>query len=375
MNMKRISYITTVDHNVGDDFVREGITWLLKQTFKTETVTFENIHKHAPVTVRKGFEKLRYYPLALLVDTILPLNEKNDRILSSDILVQSGAPVYWCHEGITHCADNEWYRPLIRRRFLKNKNRKLFLNIAAGTCQQYHSDGSEFFSCKKDQAYIRELFSISDITTLRDALAKKVLNGLGLDAPLIPCSSIFAADNNNMHALPGEFVSLNFMSKAGHYTFGQKYDPAQWFKTFSEFYSRIKKHERCIFVCHNQEEIADAKKIDPEAEVFFSHDYRDYIKYYAKAKFGIMNRVHGAFIIASYGRPSFVIGSDTRARMTQEIGLTHEFVGDVDLDRLLHEYGSLQNNPGYAERFTQIKQKAHDDYMSIFRSLQLLSDK
>ena len=54
-----ISIITTVDHNVGDDFVREGLKYILLQHYKDEEVNFLHIHKHSPITSRFGFEKLR----------------------------------------------------------------------------------------------------------------------------------------------------------------------------------------------------------------------------------------------------------------------------------------------------------------------------
>ena len=44
----KTSIITTVDHNVGDDFVREGLLYLLSSAGLVEDV--ELIHKHSPVT-------------------------------------------------------------------------------------------------------------------------------------------------------------------------------------------------------------------------------------------------------------------------------------------------------------------------------------
>ena len=51
-----VTFITTIDHNVGDDFVREGIKYLLRQIFKGKELSFQYIHKHSPITVRHGFE-------------------------------------------------------------------------------------------------------------------------------------------------------------------------------------------------------------------------------------------------------------------------------------------------------------------------------
>jgi len=357
----KIAIITTVNHNVGDDFVREGIIYLLRQKFGEISVS--NIHKHAPVTVRRGFDWVRSFHLSRSLD-LLPLFLTEDKILSSNLLVQSGAPVYWCHDFInSHCADNEWYGPLIKRRYSKIRNKVKFINIAGGTCQRYYSDCSEIKNCVKCSSYIKELFNFSDVTTVRDSLAQSLLHSLDIEAPLMPCASIFACDELKVAPAKPEYICLNYMHGAGHYDFGQGIDAKRWETVFKEFYNKIREQERCVFVCHNYNELKETKKIAHPDEIFFSRDYRDYIKFYSKSKFGIMNRVHGAFAIASFGRPSFIIGTDTRARMSEEIGLKHEFIDKVDLARLLEEYEFLKAGAdNYEERFRVIKKKALYDY-------------
>jgi len=365
----KISIITTVDHNVGDDFVREGIKYLLRQKFKNENIEFQNIHKHSPITTRYGFESFRYLRLSSKVDNIIPKNWTKDRVLEADIVVQSGAPVYWCHEiGGGHCYNNEWYKPLIKNRLLKNKKIK-FLNIAAGTCQRYHSDGSEF--CSKCNEYIKEFYRLADATTLRDTLAKVVFNKIGLDAPVIPCSSIFAIDEHNLKNEGEEYVVVNYMKGGAHYTFGQKIDVIKWENEFKKFYFKLKENERVIISCHNQKEVNEALKLDPKAEIFYKKDdYLAYMKFYGKAKFGIMNRVHGAFLMASYGKPSIVIGNDSRAKMANEIGIESFYVNDVTCKLLMEKYKYLNTGAdGYSQKFLAIKSKAFEDYMQALSIL------
>ena len=38
-----VTFITTIDYNVGDDFVREGIKYLIRQIIPDEKITFENM--------------------------------------------------------------------------------------------------------------------------------------------------------------------------------------------------------------------------------------------------------------------------------------------------------------------------------------------
>lgn len=364
-----ISIITTVNHNVGDDFVREGIKYLLRQYFKNEKITFQNIHKHSPITARYGFEWFRNFRLSKRVDRIIPKTWSKDRVFEADILVQSGAPVYWCHEtGGGHCCDNEWYQPLIKERFSQNKNVKL-LNLAAGTCQKYHSDGSEF--CDKCNAYIKEFYELAAVTTVRDTLAKAVLANIGIDVPVIPCTSIFAIDEHDLKSEGAEYVVVNYMKGGAHYTFGQNIDFQKWENEFKKFYFELKEKERVVISCHNQKEVNEALALDPKAEIFYQKDdYLAYMKFYRKAKFGIMNRVHGAFLMASYGKPSIVIGNDSRAKMAAEIGLKHYFVNDVDSEILNKEYEYLkQGADNFSERFKTIKNKAFADYMKAFSAI------
>ncbi|RKY03942.1 MAG: polysaccharide pyruvyl transferase family protein [Spirochaetes bacterium] len=377
-----IACITTVNYNVGDDFVREGISYLLAKRFGE--IKVYNIHKHIPVTVRREFEWIYLSGLMHIIDKLPGINGRRlsnvldsvprikftDKILKADLLVQCGAPLYWCHQGGPHCANNEWFAPLIQRRYLNLKNYIPFLNLAVGTCQKYYSDGSEFANCGKCSSYIKEIYNIAKITTVRDKLAKTVLNLLGLDAPLIPCPSIFARDRLDIKEEKPRYICLNYMRLGGHYDFGQHIDENQWEETFRSFYNAIKSNDNCIFVCHNKRELQDVKRIDPHARTFFSKDYKEYLNFYAHAKCGVVNRLHSAFAIASFGRPSFIIGTDSRTRMAEEIGLHHAFVPEVSASRLLDEFEyMLKKGKEYQEMFFSIKSQAYKDYMSVLESL------
>ncbi len=54
---------------------------------------------------------------------------------------------------------------------------------------------------------------------------------------------------------------------------------------------------------------------DSNATIYYNkNNFVEYLRFYSRAKFGILNRVHGAFAMASFGRPSIVIGNDSRAK-------------------------------------------------------------
>ena len=367
----KIAIITTVNHNVGDDFVREGIKYLIKKKFNNEKILFQNIHKHSPITSRYGYEKIRNLRVSNTLDKIIPKSWSADRVFEADILIQSGAPVYWCHDE-HHCYSNEWYQPIIKNRFLKNKNKNKnvkLINFAAGSCQVYHSEGSEF--CKKCNNYIKEFYNLCDVTTVRDTLSQRIFKEIDVHVPVIPCSSIFAIDEHSLKNNEGEYVVVNYMKGGAHYTFGQKIDFEKWENQFKKFYFNLKAKEKVIISCHNKIEVDEALKLDPKAQIFYEKDnYLAYMKFYSAAKFGIMNRVHGAFLMASYGKPSILIGNDSRAKMIKEIGLKHYFVNEVDYKLLNKEYEYLKNGAdNFKERFKKIKHKAFNDYMDALSVL------
>ena len=344
--MRRVAIITTLDHNVGDDFVREGIVHLLRGVLGG----FEEllIHKHLPITARpelawvhssgldRGLDRLRpgvSLRATALADRLLPVFPWSDKICRADILVQSGAPIYWLHAGGT-CAHTEWWDPLIERRWVGQAKGRPFLNLAGGTCQHYHSDGSEFAANPEALAYIRRFYDLCSLTTLRDELSVDVLRHAGRQGELLPCTSIFAVDKFGIKPSPGRYVAVNFMPGGGHYTFGQPIDSKAWENRFAEFVRRLSKRERCVAVCHDHKELAAAKRLFPDVPVFWSKSHEAYLRCYAEAKYGILNRVHGGFAMASLGKPSVVIGADSRARMAPMVGVESVFVNDASAEWL-----------------------------------------
>lgn len=379
-----VAVISTTNHNVGDDFVREGILHLLSEAigpFRTSV-----IHKHLPVTVRDNFEwvhttgvarllaqlpRVRPEHVSMVLDA-LPLQPEKDKILMSDLLVQSGAPVYWATPDGGGSHRNEWYRPLIERRHSRVRDRVPLLNIGAGTCQPFHSDGSEFQDRGKVRAFISDFFDRCAVTTLRDTLSKNVLAEMGLDAPTIPDPSIFARERLGIRPSEPQYVVLNFMKLGGHFEFGQDLDIDRWEREFVEFYRTLAKHYPVRIVCHNRNEVEQVKRVLPDADYFHRspETAADYLQFYSNALFYVGCRVHGAYATASFGRPAFVIGTDTRARMLSEIGLDCAFVEDVTAETLMSVSDELDGQRDeYEDTFEGIKDDAFSAYMKALSSI------
>lgn len=358
-----VSIITTIRHNVGDDFVREGIISLLNEVGYKGAI--ELIHKHSPMTSFYGFETIRNLRFSRVLEPIARVSGMKNRIDQAEVLIQSGAPIYWCHENGPHCSRNEWFDPLIRKRFLPKRNFRHFLNIAGGSCQRYHSDASEVKSCPACTRYLQEFYDVCDLTLLRDELARKMLNLAGRDAKVLPCTSIFARDHLKIKPRQGEYIVLNFMENGGHYTFRQNIDAALWRKQFVELAGIVSKMGRVVVACHTPKEEALARELVPELERFLVPDeHLAFMKFYARAKWGVLNRVHGAFMMASMGRPAVVIGNDSRARMIEMLNLKSYFVGDVNSIGLENIIDSARARCiDYAEESEVIRSQAKASYL------------
>jgi len=363
MKTKKVTIITTVKHNIGDDFVREGIISLLGDAVKFNKI--EQIHKHAPVSTVYGYEKARNLRISRVLEPALRLLGAKDRIDNADLLIQSGAPVYWCHAAGPHCADNEWYDPLIRKRFVRDRRNRKFLNLAGGSCQRYHSDGTELDTCARCKAYVTEFFDVCDLTLLRDDLAKQMLNIAGRDAAVLPCTSIFARDQLRINPHKGNYIVVNFMEHGGHYTFGQAIDAVKWRKNFVTLVSQLKKHGHIVAACHNTTEETLTKQIIPDLETYLvPNEHIAFMNFYAGARFAIVNRVHAGFMMASFGKPVAVIGNDSRALMIKNLNLTPHYVEEVE-DRLIEKMIDelLTREHDYIDEIEHVRTQARQLYV------------
>jgi hypothetical protein len=375
----KTTIITTLKHNVGDDFVREGILHLLRQV--SGDVKCHFIHKHIPLTSRRELSWIYDIRFTKFLDKFrsglglkvtsqldrLPIVKSWDKVHDCELLIQSGAPAYWINAH-NSCDNNEWWNPLIERRWDKRRVKGQFMNIAVGTCQHYDSDGSEFEASESVLNYIRLFHEKCAVTTVRDKLSAKILKLAGIDIQPLPCTSIFAGDELGVVSKSGEYVALNYMRGGGHYEFGQKIDVEGWERTFVEFVTNLSKKENCVMICHDLKELALARRILPKIPIRYSSHHRDYLEFYSMAKYGILNRVHGAFAMGSMGKPSVVIGADSRARMAGMIGLESVFVNDANRDFLERSVANLTiASTTYPAVMEVLKIDTRNRYVSIFK--------
>lgn len=372
--IKRIAVITTLNHNVGDDFIRYGVCHLLASRLSCR-LEWTFIHKHSPASLRPGMSWFRNFrfesKISPVVDFLLPLNVDRDPILNCDILVQSGAPVYWCANDSTHCADNEWFGPFINRRYSRVRRDVPFLNLAAGACLAYDDDGTRMFGCAKDMRYVDRLTRAAAVTTVRDPLAAAIVKkASGRDVPILPCTAIFARDHQGVTPRADGYIVFNFMDRGGHYDLGGGRSGTNWKTEFEQVYRHFKRSHRCLLVCHDRKELDSARSIDPAGEVFWSADAAEYLKLYAGAKAALVNRLHAAMALFSFGKPVVAVASDSRALMVGVVGIPHHHVDRVTGPQLIEEIEKGMADGNKAQEASEaIRSRALLDYQKALDCL------
>ena len=364
--MKNIVFLTTVNHNVGDDFIREGIVYLLKDVVGE----FDQIliHKHEPVRPGPGLFKLKGLREIWKISRKGHVERYFDRLFKADAIIQAGAPVYWLSDA-HNSSMAEWAKLFWHDRVSKIYLEKPVLNLAAGSCFGLQVKIKTVLQHGELTNFIRDIHRLCRVTTVRDALSKEILDGLELKTDLIPCTSIFARDLFFVGPKPPEFFVMNYMKLAGHYALELKFDPDVWVGKVLEVYHAAKKFYPVKFICHNMQEIRDTQDIGiSREEIFYSQDYRDYIEMYSKGVGGFLNRVHGAMMLASFGRKSFVVGNDTRILMASLIGIPVVPVSEMmKIDTRSVVDSVLKEQNSFVEAMKVVREQAANSYRRILR--------
>ena len=348
----KVSFITTINTNVGDDFIREGIQYLLGQYYPRFESYFINKHNLKTLGEAQSGEG----------------KPVRDKILDADLIVQAGTPLYWRNTS-SSCATAPWIKPLWYDRIAQVYEKQPVLNLGAGSSQYFHSNGSEILEDGQCREFIRDSHRMCRLTIVRDRLASRILTELGLTHTSLPCPSIFVSDNFKTSRTRPEIVAVNYMHKAGHFDYRDEVDAAHWRDVFFRTIAQVKKtQKKVVFVCHSIDEYALAKSLFPGEKLFYSSRYEDYLTFYSRCKFGIFNRIHSTFALASFGFPSILIGSDTRTSMAELIGTPFYCATEVSSTLLVDKFHELNRIlPRETERIRAVKNQALDKYSNLLQ--------
>ncbi|MFC1531996.1 polysaccharide pyruvyl transferase family protein [Thermodesulfobacteriota bacterium] len=346
----RIGLITTLNTNIGDDFIREGICLVLRKLFEKRKIDFVAVNKHKPLSV---FPKWHIARLAEIVKYLprgkyrigRPLEEFASKLCKSmfhkcDMLVQCGAPVLWpgCHRA-------EWSKPLWHNIIGPLSKTKLILNIAAGSCYPWENQPKQIAD-PNDAQFLRSILSYCHLTTARDSLAQELCGSLGTPVPLIPCSAFLAAGDKIGKLNNSAVILINYMEGGGHYEWDQAINSSAWRETTSVLIKNLGTRHKLAFLCHNEVEYKLAQHLDPTIPRLWPKTPLEYFSVISDAKVALCNRMHASVGLAGLGIPSVAVGTDTRLLMVRAINLPCFYIKEASAkileekleDLLMHRF-------------------------------------
>lgn len=366
----RIGLITTLDTNIGDDFIREGICRVLAEVFKGQQIEFVSVNKHKPYTVYPAWHPIHLGDIA----DRLPVGQNIvrqsadyffskmgfSRFDDCDLIVQCGAPVFW-----PDCHANEWAKPLWHEVVGRLYKRIPVLNLAAGSCYPWERQPTEITE-PNDARYLKAILSYCRLTTVRDTLSQILCESLGTQVPLIPCSASLASGTLRGGVKSDGIVLINYMSGGGHYDWEQGIDPSIWHQTIKALITRLRKGHKVAFLCHNETEYNLAHELDPAIHRLFPKTPEEYFTVVSDAKAAVCNRMHASVGMAGMGIPSVAVCTDTRLLMVKAFGLPSFYVKEANLELLETSVESLiANGRQERERLLALREDTWNRYIKV----------
>lgn len=373
----KIGLLTTLDTNIGDDFIRLGICRVLSDIYRPDSIEFVSVNKHQPYTVYPPTHPIhlrKYLGVELgqngcqkLFDGVFSFLWKSD-FHRCDMIVQCGAPVFW-----PYCGQNEWAKPIWYDVIGRVFDKIPVLNLAAGSCFPW-IDRENATPKPEDVNYISDILRFCSLTTVRDRFAKKLCASLGVDVPMIPCSALLSPNGQRATCPPSGYIIINYMRGGGHYDWSQGISHEKWDATTKELVHRLAKRHKVIFLCHNEEEKYLAMEMGLSLPIYFPKTPKEYFNCVAGAKFGICNRMHASVAMAGMGVPSIAICTDTRLLMVEALGLKTHFVEDVTVELLEDEAEDVLLRIDQERlRLLELEEWTRAQYLSVIKERNCLS--
>ena len=371
----RVGLITTLQTNIGDDMIREGICSVIREAVGSESVTLKPVNKHQPWNVYPAWHpgqmaKLcEFVPkigrrLSRFVDRGTSLL-KHSKFDDCGLIVQCGAPVLW-----PNCHKCEWRFALWDHVIGRLHERIPIINLAAGSCYPWESQPA-LIEDEHDAFFLRSILGYCSVTTVRDRLAQDLVRSLGWTAELIPCSALVASADLNPAPMPENApILINYMVGGGHYGWNQGIEAEAWLNVVRDLILRLRRRHRVAMLCHDQGEALLAAACAPDCEIIWPKTIGDYFQAVSTAKGGVCNRMHASVALAGLGIPSVAVCTDTRLLMVEAIGLPCFYVKEVSAEMLEHAVEDLVSKRAKEkERLRELQRHTRNRYLDIIRAV------
>jgi len=369
--IKKIGFLTTINHNIGDDFIRYGIINLLSQFSNLNKSKFVFINKHKPYQVLSRTNLFHYNHflkgnIRTQIASIVDMNKYATRFDDCGLIIQCGTPVFY-----PRCSESEWANPIWEHAIKRNVNRAKIMNLAAGSCFPWETGYKDNLN-EQDILYIKNIVSYAGLTTVRDKTALSLLNEkvTEADIKLLPCTAFLSGIKyKKINSHQKVKILINFMEGGGHYDWNQGIDGDEWKRTILAFYKKNYERFEISFIAHNKREYNLAKTLFPSANVFYTRKVHEYFEFVKSFDIGILNRLHASVALASLGIPSISIGTDTRLEMVSQLGLPVFYVKEIEIQRLENiVYDILDRIKYEQDRLIELRDATYKEYIDLIKN-------
>lgn len=366
----KIGFITTIDTNIGDDFIRQGIVNILESAYPDKNLKFVSVNKHLPDTAYPSWHILHYATkptgirggnrfLALFKKHLVKLG--GSKFDGCDLIIQSGAPVLW-----PNCQECEWNIPIWQEIIGRLYTKIPVFNIAAGSCYPWENQ-PETFPSRGEEEYAKMIGNLCHLTTTRDRLSHALFKKVGIQNTILPCTAFFV-DKHFTNDNSKDYILINYMAGGGHFNWGQNINKQSWEETMKKVIDDLKTKSEVRFICHDEKEVQLASQLDPRLKIHYPKSVSEYLECIRHAKLGINNRMHASVAMASVGVPSISICTDTRLLMLDNLQLPIFYVKDISASQLISESDKLLSKAkNEKERLFNLKKRSFVTYQELFK--------
>lgn len=273
--MQYLLITTTENRNLGDELIRIGVQNLIRE-----------------IDTKAEF---------LLLD-----KEKwiNPQTVNFDKAILCGMPLFWNNE-ISESQRAGWWEALFLHSGFNKKN---FLILGAGNATGIGGIKNEIMFGAAIQQAIDTAFAVTD----RD-------NSHKYHPDLISsiCPAAFAIKKRK----EPKYKLCTLMKQGAHDRHFNPEEADLWKKNIGNI-SKYLMSENFYFIEHaSKPYYEDGEGLGwPKDKIIRFNTAEEYLDIYAQAQCYIGNRLHGALLVASIGRPALAIGYDSRLGMVEKIG-------------------------------------------------------
>jgi hypothetical protein len=378
----KIALLSHRGGNIGHDFMAEGIERILKETFGGNGHELMHIEQHRPFEIyppRHPLRLLNHLPPGRFQRVKAAVNQPrmsmrlwsgvDARLRSADIAIVCGGPNIV--SGVHKSAD----MGLMLHHQIGGvaRARVPVLNLSVGSCYPVERVPATIED-EHDREFHRRTCELSQVTSVRDEVARAHLAELGFECPLIPCpaSAMGGADSGfhfRRQPAADQPIVINYQLYGANDDWGQNVCTEQWRETVRTLVSRLRRRHPVFFICHSRFELQTTRQAFPDFPTYFPKTVAEYASLIAAVGAGLCNRLHAALALAAIGVSAVLVGTDTRMRTAEQLGLPTFFVKAVNADMLEDEIERRYSQQAAdADRLWQCRTATVNAYAKLMRT-------